>query len=47
MVQIAWKKEEEWTNFWKEKKEIEIEIEVLIFGILIEELVEYLAHIQL
>lgn len=48
MVQIAWKKEEEeWTKFRKETKEIGTEIEVLIFGILIEEIVEDLAHLQL
>lgn len=48
MVQIAWKKEEEeWTKFREETKEIGIKIEVLIFRVLIEELVEDLAHLQL
>lgn len=48
MVQIAWKKEEEeWTKFREETKEIGIEIEVLIFRVLIEEVVEDLAHLQI
>lgn len=48
MVHIAWKKEEEeWTKFREETKEIGIEIEVLIFRVLIEELVEDLAHLQI
>ncbi|GLJ43587.1 hypothetical protein SUGI_0907150 [Cryptomeria japonica] len=47
LVELAWKKEaEDWTKFWEETDEIGTEIEVDIFGLLIEELVADLACLQ-
>ncbi|KAH9297547.1 hypothetical protein KI387_029229 [Taxus chinensis] len=47
MVELTWKKEaEDWTMFREEAEDIGIEIEVDIFGLLMEELVADLARLQ-